>query len=70
MRCKLIFGLPLIYTVPLFRVSLKRIGYNATEEEVSAVCITRTSVYACCLLRDISNQCKDISLDDGSIFFI
>ena len=42
-----------------YALSLTRIGYNAIDEEVNA----------CSLLRDFSNQCEDIRLDDGSNFF-
>jgi hypothetical protein len=34
-----------MYTALLLRVSLQRIGYNATDDEVNAVCITRVGYY-------------------------
>jgi hypothetical protein len=49
---------------------LTRFGYNATDEYVTAVCITRTFAHACWLLRDFSDQCEDISLDDEPTFFL
>jgi len=33
-----------------------RTRYNAIDEEVSALCITRTFAYACWLIRDFSDQ--------------
>ena len=56
------------YSSPITRVSLTRIGCNAIDKQVNAVCITRTSAYASWLLRDFSDQCEDM-LDDGPNFF-
>jgi hypothetical protein len=48
-----LFTVSLLSTVSstITSVSLKRIGYNATNNYVNAVCITRTFAYACWLLR-------------------
>jgi hypothetical protein len=49
------------------RVSLTRTGHNSINEYVNAVCIMPNFAYACWLLRDFSDQCEDIRLDDGQI---
>ena len=51
------------------RVSLTRIGYNANDEQENAVCITRTFVYSCWLLRNFSDQCEDITWWRAQFFF-
>jgi hypothetical protein len=45
------------------RVSLRRIGYNATDEYVNAVCIMRTFAYAW-LLGDFCDKGECAWLDD------
>jgi hypothetical protein len=47
-----------------------QIGYNTIDGYVNAVCITRTSAHAWWLLRDCSDHCEDIRLDDGPNFFL
>jgi hypothetical protein len=46
-----------------------RIGHRGTHKQAYAVCITRTAAYACLLSGNFSEDCEDISLDDGPIFF-
>ena len=36
-------------------------GCSTTDDQVNAVCITRTFVYACWLLSDFSDQCEGIA---------
>ena len=43
------------------RLSLIRIGYNATEEKLKAAGLTRTVAYACWLLGNFSDHCGDIT---------
>jgi hypothetical protein len=45
----------------IMRVSLTRIGHNAIDGWVNAVCIMRTFAYACWLLRDFCGQGEDIA---------
>jgi stage V sporulation protein SpoVS len=59
--------MPVSYAIT--RVSLTRIGYNAIDQYVNAVCITRTFASSCWLLRDFSDLFEDISLDGGPHFF-
>jgi len=42
------------------RVSLKPVGCNVFDEEVNAVCITRTFICACWLSRDCSDRCAGV----------
>ena len=43
------------------RISLKRICYNAMDEEVNAVCTTRTFACACWPAHNFGNQYEDIA---------
>jgi hypothetical protein len=55
----------------LIRVaSLMRIGQKANDKFANAVCLTRTSAYTCLLSGNFSEDCKDISLEDGQNFFL
>jgi len=46
------------------------IGYNAIDDLVNAVCVTRILAQACWLLRDFVDQCGDRGLGDGSNIFL
>jgi hypothetical protein len=50
------------------RFSLTRIDYNAIDESLKTLCITRTFTYACLILHGLSKKCEDKRLDDGPIF--
>jgi hypothetical protein len=47
-----------------------KLGYNTIDEKVNAVCITLNFVNARWLLRDFSDQCEDIRLDDVQFFLL
>jgi len=49
-------------------ISLKRIGFNPTDEYVNAVCVTRTFRLLALAVSEFCGQCKDVRLDDGSEF--
>lgn len=66
---ELVISSSVTVTSAITPVSLTLIRYNAVEY-VHAVCITRTFAYASCLLRDFSNTCEDIRLDDRPNFFL
>jgi hypothetical protein len=57
-------------TSAITHVSVTRNGYNAIDEQVNAICTTRTSANSCCLLSDFSDQCEDTRLDDRPIFLV
>jgi hypothetical protein len=43
-------------------------GYNASDEQVNAVCATVNFAYVCWLSRDFKDQYEDASLDGGPNF--
>jgi len=51
------------------RVSLKRVGSNATDEEVHAVCTVRACAQVCWLLRDFCDRCENTRLDAETVCF-
>lgn len=65
-RCSCTYKDAITVSTDITHVSVMRIGYNAIDEEVNAVCITRTYTYAYWFLYNLSHFCEDITLTPSS----